>query len=140
MKRIKILKAAIILVAVTALLFHACAPLREFGRSPVYEGKNDFTYQPPAYDSSKKTVVVIANNDGTELFDMMAPYYLFNATEKANVYIIAKNKFPITVKKGLFLLPQMTFAQVDSLNIHPEVIVIPFLAIADSLHQDPVIV
>lgn len=140
MKKSKFIKTAIILVAVTALLFHACAPLREFGSTPVYKGENEFAYQLPAYDSSKKTVVVIANNDGTELFDMMAPYYLFNATEKANVYIIAKNKFPITVKKGLFLLPQMTFAQVDSLNIHPDVIVIPFLAIADSLHQDPVIV
>jgi putative intracellular protease/amidase len=140
MKRTKLIKAAIILVAVTALLFHACAPLREFGRTPTYDGKNDFTYQLPPYDSLKKTVVIIANNEGTELFDMMAPYYLFNATKKANVYIIAKNKFPITVKKGFFLLPQMTFTQVDSLHLHPDVIVIPFLSVADSLHQDPVIV
>jgi putative intracellular protease/amidase len=84
--------------------------------------------------------VIVANNEGTELFDMMAPYYLFNATEKANVYIVAKNKFPITVKKGFFLLPQMTFTQVDSLRLHPDVIVIPFLAVGDSAHQDPVIV
>jgi hypothetical protein len=39
MKRTKFMKAAIVLVAVTALLFHACAPLREFGRTPAYEGK-----------------------------------------------------------------------------------------------------
>lgn len=140
MKPTKIMKAAIILVAVTALLFHACAPLKEFGRTPVYEGKNNFTYQLPTYDSSKKTVVIVANNEGTELFDMMAPFYLFNATEKANVYIVAKNKVPIVVKKGFYLLPQMTFSQIDSLHIHPDVIVIPFLAVADSLHQDPVII
>jgi len=140
MKKAKMMKTAIILVAVTALLFHACAPLREFGRTPAYEGENDFAYQLPAYNSLNKTVVIVANNEGTELFDMMAPYYLFNATGKANVYIVAKNKAPIVVKKGLFLLPQLTFAQVDSLGLHPDVIVIPFLAIGDSVHQDPVIV
>ena len=133
------MKTAVILIAVTALLFHACAPLKEFGRTPVYGGKNDFIYQLPAYDSLKKTIVIIANNEGTELFDMMAPYYLFNATDQANVYVVAKNKFPIVVKKGFFLLPQMTFDQVDSLRLHPDVIVIPFLSVADSLHQDPVI-
>ncbi|RYF77808.1 MAG: hypothetical protein EON98_16075, partial [Chitinophagaceae bacterium] len=140
MKRKNVLKIVIFLVAVTATLFHACAPLREFGETPAYGGKNDFPYQLPAYDSLKKTVVIVANNDGTELFDMMAPYYLFNATGKANVYIVAKDKFPIVIKKGVFLLPQLTFTQVDSLHMHPDVIVIPFLAVGDSLHQDPVIV
>src|SRR5689334_16130207 len=108
MKKAKMMKTAIILIAVTALLFHACAPLREFGRTPAYEGANDFAYQLPAYNSLNKTVVIVANNEGTELFDMMAPYYLFNATGKANVYIVAKAKVPIVVKKGLFLLPQLT--------------------------------
>jgi putative intracellular protease/amidase len=140
MKKTKLFKSAIILVAVTASLFHACAPLREFGRTPAYEGTNSFTYSPPAYDSLKKTVVVIANNEGTELFDMMAPFYLFNATGKANVYIVAKNRSPIIVKKGFFLLPQATFTEIDSLGIKADVIVIPYLSVADSIHQDPVIV
>lgn len=139
MKKKIFIKTAIILVAVTALLFHACAPLREFGTSPTYQGANSFHYNLPPYDSAKKTVVIVANNEGTELFDMMASYYLFSATEKANVYIVAKNKFPIVVKKGLFLLPQLTFSQIDSLRIKPDVIVIPFLSAADSIHQDPVI-
>ena len=65
-------------------------------------------YQPP-YDSLKKTVILIANNEGTEFFDMMVPYYLFNATEKTNVYIVPKNKFPVIVKKGFFLLPQFSY-------------------------------
>jgi putative intracellular protease/amidase len=70
----------------------------------------------------------------------MAPYYLFNATEKANVYIVAKNKIPIVIKKGIFLLPQSTFSEIDSLGIKPDVIVIPFLSAGDSVSQDPVIV
>lgn len=136
----RILKAVVIIAVLSALLFNACSPLREFGTSPVYRGANNFNYQSPTYDSLKKTVVIIANNDGTELFDMMAPYYLFNATEKANVYIVAKNKYPIVVKKGFFLLPQFTFTGIDSLGIKPDVMVIPYLSAGDSLHQDPVII
>ena len=44
------------------------------------------------------------------------------------------------VKKGLFLLPQSTFAEIDSMGIHPDVIVIPYLSASDSLHQDPLII
>src|SRR3954454_22797972 len=140
MKNKKVLTGAIIIALITALFFNACSPLREFGRAPIYEGANNFTYPLPPYDSLKRTVIIVANNDGTELFDMMAPYYLFNATKKANVYIVAKNKCPIVVKKGFFLLPQFTFTEVDSLSINPDLIVIPYLSAGDSLHQDPVIV
>ncbi|GAB4039383.1 DJ-1/PfpI family protein [Spirosoma gilvum] len=140
MKTIKILKVTLFITAISIFLFNACAPLREFGTMPAYQGTNTFTYTPPAYDPGKKTVAILANNDGTELFDMMAPFYLFNATQKANVYLIAQKKSPIIVKKGLFVLPQSTFAEMDSMDIHPDVIVIPFLSAADSLHQDPVII
>jgi putative intracellular protease/amidase len=140
MKKKTIAKLVILISAITVLVMHACAPLRELGRIPVYQGDNKFRYTIPSYDRSKKTVVIVANNDGTELFDMLAPFYLFNATGKANVYIVAKNKIPIAVKKGFFLLPQSTFSEMDSLGISPDVMVIPFLTIADSVHQDPVIV
>ncbi len=140
MNKQKMMKVTLIVTVLSLLLFNACSPLREFGKSPVYEGANNFNYQRPAYDPLKKTVVIIANNNGTELFDMMAPFYLFNATEKANVYIVAKNSFPIVVRKGFFLLPQFTFTQIDSLKINPDVIVIPFLSVGDSIHQDAVIV
>ncbi len=134
------MKVSLIVTVLAVLLFNACSPLREFGKSPVYEGANKFNYKLPSFDPLKKTVVVIANNDGTEMFDMMAPYYLFNTTEKANVYIVAKTNSPIVVRKGFFILPQFTFAAIDSLGIKPDVIVIPFLSAADSVHQDPVTV
>ena len=140
MKRKYIFRTLITVVVLSSLLFHACAPLREFSNTPSYNGTNNFTYRQPVFDSSKKTVVVVANNDGTELFDMMAPFYLFNATGKANVYIVAQKKAPITIKKGIFVLPQSTFSEIDSLQIKPDVIVIPFLAAADSASQDPVII
>ena len=128
------------LAIIITTAFNACSPLKEFMTTPTYQEANNFNYQLPFYDSLKKTVIIVANNDGTELFDMMAPYYLFNTTQKANVYIVAKNKFPIVVKKGFFVLPQLIFNEIDSLKIKPDVIVIPFLSVGDSLHQDVVIV
>lgn len=140
MKYRKLPANSIIVVIISALLFNACRPLKEFGTMPAYEEINNFSYQPPAHNSLKKTVVIIANNEGTELFDMMAPYYLFNATEKVNVYIVAKNKFPIVVKKGFYLLPQFTFSEFDTYQLKPDVMVIPYLSAGDTIHQDTVIV
>jgi putative intracellular protease/amidase len=140
MKYRKTIPVLVIVAAFSLLIFKACGPIREFGKIPSYSGANNLPYTLPLYDSLKITVVIVANNEGTELFDMMAPYYLFSATEKANVYIVAKNKFPIAAKKGVFVLPQSTFSELDSLRIRPDVIVIPFLTVGDSANQDPVIV
>jgi putative intracellular protease/amidase len=106
-------------------LFNACKPVSEFKSQTIYKGNNNFNWQQPAIDTAKKNVFIVADNDGTELFDMMAPFYLFNETGQANVYIVAKNKYPVNVKKGLFLLPQITFSQADSLMLKADVIVIP---------------
>lgn len=115
--------AALLLLCIT--LFNACQPVREFRSETTYKGDNNFNWQQPEINASKKNVFIVADNDGTELFDMMAPFYLFSETGKANVYIVAKNKYPVNVKKGLFLLPQITFAEVDSLHMQADVIVIP---------------
>jgi putative intracellular protease/amidase len=139
MKNRKIIKAMILVTVISVFIFNACKPLKEFGTMPVYQGKNNYAYHLPAYDSLKKTVIILANNDGTELFDLIAPYYIFNASEKANVYIVAKNKFPIVVRKGFFLLPQFTLTEIDSLGIKPDLIVIPFLSAIDSAQQDRVV-
>ena len=69
----------------------------------------------------------MADNNNTEMFDMMAPYYLFSSTHKANVYIVAEKKYPITMKKGPYVLPQFTFDEVDSMKLRADVIVIPFM-------------
>src|ERR1044072_3142301 len=117
-------RTLIIVAVLSGFIFNACAPIKEFSTTPAYEGVNHYSYPVPSYDNSKKTVVIVANNEGTELFDMLAPFYLFNSTGKANVYIVAKNKVPVIVKKGIFILPQSTFSEIDSLRIKPDVIVI----------------
>jgi transcriptional regulator GlxA family with amidase domain len=75
----------------------------------------------------------------TVLFDMLAPFYLFNATEKANVYIIAKDNTPILIKRDLFVRPQLTFEEADSMKLQADVIVIPALSKRDE-HQDTVLI
>lgn len=73
------------------------------------------------------------------MFDMLAPFYLFNATEKANVYIVAKEKIPILIKRDLFVMPQLSFTEADSMKLKADVIVIPALSIRDE-HQDMIVI
>lgn len=105
------------------LLFSACNPSGI--AQTTYKVHSHTDYKTPAYDPSKKTVFIIADNDGTEMFDMLAPFYLFNATEKANVYIVAEKKSPVIVNRGLLLMPHFTFHEIDSSHITADVIVVP---------------
>ena len=139
LKKTLVVIPALVLLCIT--LFNACQPIREFGTHANYNGKNNFDWGKPSSDAAKKNVFIVADNDGTELFDMMAPFYLFNETGKANVYIIAKNKYPVNVRKGLFMLPQITFTEADSLKLKADVIVIPAqLAAIEKNQQDTVVI
>lgn len=141
MKSKRIYAVVILMVSmVTVSIFNACSPIREFGNAPVYEGENSFSYSEPVYNKSKKTVVIIADNDGSEIFDLMAPYYLFNETGEANVYIVAQEKYPVTAMKGIYLLPHFSFTEFDALNITPDAIVIPNLSAMEAEDQDPQII
>ena len=125
-KRLSII--VLILLLIGSIVYVRLQPVRDMDSVAIFKGTQSLNFSSPGYDPSKKTVLVMADNDGTEMFDMMAPYYLFNATKKANVYIIAEKKFPISMKKGPFILPQFTFSEIDSMKIQPDVIVIPFMA------------
>ncbi|MES2279065.1 MAG: DJ-1/PfpI family protein [Bacteroidota bacterium] len=63
----------------------------------------------------------------------------FNTTGQLNVYIVAKEKVPVQIKKDLFILPQLTFKEADSLKLTADVIVIPALSIRDE-KQDPIVI
>lgn len=133
-KRTLLVSVSLIVICL-AVFSRAIPPAIEFTRWAEYKEKYPLTYAMPAYDPSKKTVVIIADKDGTEMFDMLAPFYLFSNTEKANVFIVAEKREPIVVRKGLFVLPQLTFAQVDSLGIHIDVIVVPNQSVMVGMKQ-----
>ena len=63
-------------------------------------GNSTVRSQTPMFDPAKKTIFIIADYKFTEIFDMLAPFYLFNTTAKANVFIDAKEKTPILIKKN----------------------------------------
>jgi putative intracellular protease/amidase len=137
-KKVFIISLSTVVVAgvVLVLLFQ---PIIAFGQFPPYAGNNKFDWKKPSYDATKKTVFIIADNKVTEMFDMLAPFYLFNATGKLNVYIVAKERAPVLIKRDLFILPQLTFKEADSLKLVADVIVIPALSIRDE-KQDPTII
>lgn len=107
------------------LIYQSCKPLRELKRIPAYKGVIPQSSYAPKHDGNKKTIIVVANTDGTELFDLMAPFYLFSITEQSNVYIVTENKKPISLLKGAFIMPHYTFRELDSMNVQPDVIVLP---------------
>ncbi|MEO5999123.1 MAG: DJ-1/PfpI family protein [Chitinophagaceae bacterium] len=124
----KLTKASVISILITlvvSVVYFRLQPVRELNTVERYAGDLHFHWKLPTVYTSKRTVLIIADNDGTEIFDLLAPFYLFNATEKANVFVVSEKKSPIILDKGLYILPQMTFAEVDSLKIRPDVIVIP---------------
>jgi len=103
MKKIKktILTSFTILLVVSLGLYFAL-PQVFAQKIKVYKGNNSFPWSKPKFDSSRKTVIIIADNDGTEMFDLMAPFYLFNATEKANVFVVSEKKSSDPISKQSF--------------------------------------
>jgi putative intracellular protease/amidase len=140
MKKLKTPASFVSLLLLAVLLTDACSPIRNLKHPPVtWQGESDLKSKTPDYNPAKKNVFIIADAKMTVLFDMLAPFYLFNATAKANVYIIAKDNTPILIKRDLFVRPQLTFEEADSMKLQADVIVIPALSKRDE-HQDTVLI
>ena len=132
--------ASIILLFLSVIFLDACRPIRNLKATPApWYGPSNYTSKLPANDTTKRNVFIIADSKLTEMFDMLAPFYLFNATGKANVFIVAKDKTPILIKRDLFVVPQISFDEVDSLRLKADAIVIPALSSRDD-HQDPIVI
>lgn len=126
MKKLKkILFSFLGLILVLFLVFNFILSPVFAQKLKVYKGSNEFAWNGFAPIKDKKTIFIVADNNGTEMFDLMAPFYLFNVTEKANVYIVSEKKTPILLVNTLFILPHYTFFEIDSLKISPDVVVIP---------------
>jgi len=137
-KKVLLLIIAVLVVSCLIIFFYLKPVISQ--KVKIYNGPQNFAWEIPSLNPDKKTVFIIASNEGTEMFDLMAPFYLFNATEKANVYIIAEKKAPVLLFNSLFILPHYSFKEIDSLNISADVIVIPNQTIKLSLPQKPVVV
>ncbi|QSE98673.1 DJ-1/PfpI family protein [Fulvivirga lutea] len=128
-KKITLVTSVIILAA--TILYSCAKPIREFYTFDKYIGPS-LTNEPKLdYNPTLPVVVIVADNNGTEIFDLLAPFYLLRETYSANVYILAQEFQPIVLRKGLFLLPHSTYDQFDLLNVDPDIIVIPNLSAMD---------
>lgn len=140
----KTLKKALIItasiVALLTLLLYAPVHNALAQKPKEYHGSPRIAPSTLQYDKSKKTVVIVAENAGTEMFDLMAPFYLFNATEKANVIVVSEKKAPILLFNSLFILPHYSLSEIDSVHIHPDVIVIPNLTVHLKTPPNPAVV
>ena len=125
MKRIAFF--SLLLAMISLAVYLRLQPLRKSEYLRQYTGDTNFSSKPLSYDNEKKTIVVMADNNMTELFDLITPFYLFSETGKANVYIAAQKKYPVLTKNGPFVMPHFSYGEMDSLNIHPDVIVIPYM-------------
>jgi transcriptional regulator GlxA family with amidase domain len=130
----KVLLTLFTVLLVFSLVLYFSLPQVFSQKIKAYKG-NNVAWSTPAFDSAKKTVIIIADNDGTEMFDLMAPFYLFNRTQKANVYVVSEKKSPILLFNSLFILPHYSFAEIDSLQLTPDVIVVPNVTV--HLHTPP---
>lgn len=119
-----------------AMGYWMLSPVRAYKKIPVYQGSFHMRVSAPQIDHNKKNILIIADNKGTEIFDLIAPFYLFSLTQKANVLIAAEKKYPVSVMKGFFTLPHYTFREIDSLNLHADAIVIPNHSGTDRNKQD----
>src|SRR4051812_2841536 len=72
MKKIKkvLLTFFTVLLILSTVLYFAL-PQVFAQKLKVYKGSNNFAPSKPVLDSTKKTVIIVAENDGTELFDLM---------------------------------------------------------------------
>lgn len=140
MKSKKIYTALFAVSLVGGLFMNACRPVRNFFNRPgAWSETGNIKTAIPENDPLKKTVFIIADSKLTEMFDMLAPFYLFSATKKANVFIVAKDRTPVLIKQDLFVLPQLSFAEADSMKLRADVIVIPALS-ARAEHQDTLLI
>ncbi len=81
---------------------------------------------PPNYDGSKKTAVILVSNQGTETTDLLVPYEIFSASSKFNVYTVAPKREISPLNGGVDIVPDFSFEEFErNLGITPDLIVIP---------------
>lgn len=102
--------------------FNQCAQIQYFQKLDVREtaGFKEIEYD-TKHIKTKKTVVILADAEGTEITDIIVPYSLL---KKAgfNVYILSNKKQPVILWKGLGILPHF---QIEEIPFDFDAVVIP---------------
>ncbi len=120
-------------IAASALLTSTagCARWHEFHSVQPYAG----THAPVARTASaaataataatRPLVVVLAGSEGTEIFDLLAPFAILARTGALDVQVIARDTAALPLWRGVALRPQGTLAALDADIRTPAAIVVP---------------
>ncbi|WP_232716904.1 DJ-1/PfpI family protein [Gordonia metallireducens] len=82
----------------------------------------------PEFRPDRPTVAILLAAEGTNVADSLAPYEVFARSGAVNVFLVAEKSEPITLGGGLTVLPQHTFAEIDTMTGGgPDVVVVPQL-------------
>ncbi|MCC5815441.1 MAG: DJ-1/PfpI family protein [Leptospira sp.] len=116
------MRLKIIYVLASILFGTNCSQLNEFYKTESFQSEevNLPVYKTPI--KKKFQAVIIANDKGTEITDLLIPFYFFSESGQFDVRIVSQGTEPIYVWKGLFLLPHMTLEMVDYI---PDIIIVP---------------
>lgn len=118
-----------LLVTLWVLLVSACAPLAEFtsiGSYQVNEQELDYPLSPQDAEEGKTNVVFIASSQGTEIFDLLAPYEILARSGNYRLIVAAPEKMAIPLWKGIGIVPHATFDELDQTpGFSADVIVVP---------------
>jgi len=116
-----IFKKRIALSFVFLVFFSSCTQLNEFHAVDPASITNPGGY--PSHSNKKKLkAVILSDEKGTEITDLLIPFYLLSATESIEVRIISQTGAPISIWKGIFLLPQ---ENLKTSVWEPDVIILP---------------
>ena len=95
---------------------------------------------PPRHDPEKPTAVVVLDEEGSEVTDVLAPYEVLSESGAFNVYAAAPGREAVTLSGGLDVLPQLSLAELDRRlgGEDPDVIVVPAMWGVGSAEHRPV--
>ncbi|MGI9541671.1 MAG: DJ-1/PfpI family protein [Cyclobacteriaceae bacterium] len=111
-----------ILVAIIAL--NSCKPIATFLDSSLPESSFGPTSMVELHPD-KKTVVIVAHNEGTEIFDLLAPFNIMSYDEQLNVFIISPEKSSIPLWKGISIFPHFSFEEFVKTGLQPDLVIVP---------------
>ncbi|WP_167884213.1 DJ-1/PfpI family protein [Leptospira idonii] len=98
-----------------------CAQLDEFQKTEEPPASISHRYSPNP-TSKRKKAILIADEKGTEITDLLIPFYLLSATGQIDVQIASQTGKPVSVWKGIFLQPHLSL---QDLSLKPDIIILP---------------
>jgi transcriptional regulator GlxA family with amidase domain len=136
---IAVLLASLLVPAAVGVAGGVAAARSQYAPLPGGAAGTPAPARPRPHDPDKPTAVVVVGTNGGEVSDVLAPFEVLATTDAFNVYTVAPERRPLPLTGGLQLVPDLTFADLDTrLGGAADVVVIPALPDAGAPSTAPV--